>query len=153
MGLKLSNNAISQLASSITSAATTITLKAGDGSKFPTLSAGDYHPATLSKADGSVEIVKVTARSGDVLTVTRAQEATTALAFDANSLIELRLTADTVLSLPFQYQSKTVSANTTLDTNTEYVTGSGLRVINGVTLHIPITTKLEVKAFGSGKNL
>lgn len=153
MGLKLSNNAISQLASGITAGATSIALAAGTGSRFPTLGAGDYFPCTIAKPDGSVEIVKVTARSGDVLTVTRAQEGTTALAFDANSLIELRLTADTVLSLPFQYQSKTVSANTTLDTNTEYVTGSGLRVINGVTLHIPITTKLEVKAFGSGKNL
>lgn len=153
MALKLTNNAISQLASSITPAETSITLKAGAGSKFPTLGAGDYFPCTISKADGTFEIVRVTARSGDTLTVARAQEGTTALAFDANSLIELRLTADTVLSLPFQYQSKTVSANTTLDTNTEYVTGSGLRVINGVTLHIPITTKLEVKAFGSGKNL
>lgn len=153
MELKLSNNAISTLASGIAAGATSISLASGTGSKFPTLGAGDYFPATISKPDGSFEIVRVTARSGDTLTVTRAQEGTTALAFDANSLIELRLTADTVLSLPFQYQSKTVSANTTLNTNTEYVTGSGLRVINGVTLHIPITTKLEVKAFGSGKNL
>ena len=153
MGLKLANNAISTLASGITAASTSIALATGTGSKFPTLAAGDYFPATISKSDGTFEIVTVTARSGDTLTVTRAQEGTTALAFDANSLIELRLTADTFLSLPFQYQSKTVSANTTLDTNTEYVTGSGLRVINGVTLHIPITTKLEVKAFGSGKNL
>lgn len=152
MGLKLSNNAISTLASGITAASTSIALATGTGSKFPTLAAGDYFPATISNNSG-FEIVTVTARSGDTLTVTRAQEGTTALSFSAGNLIELRLTADTVLSLPFQYQSKTVSANTTLDTNTEYVTGSGLRVINGVTLHIPITTKLEVKAFGSGKNL
>lgn len=96
MGLKLSNNAISQLASSITPAETSITLKAGDGSNFPTLVAGDYFPATISKPNGTFEIVKCTARSGDTLTVTRAQESTTALAFDANSLIELRLTASTI---------------------------------------------------------
>lgn len=151
MGLKLSNNAISQLASSITPAETSITLKAGDGAKFPVLGAGDYHPATLSKADGSVEIVKVTARSGDVLTVTRAQEGTTALSFNAFSMIELRLTASAATSLKDAYESKTVSVNTTLDANTEYITGSGLRIANGVNLRIPATTKLEVKAFASGK--
>ena len=153
MGLKLSINAISQLASSITAAATSVTLKTGDGAKFPALGAGDYFQCTISKPDGTFEIVSVTARSGDTLTVTRAQEGTTATAFLVGSLVELRLTADTVLSLPFQYQSKTISSNTTLDANTEYVTGSGLRILNGVTLRIPVNTKLEVKAFGSGKNM
>lgn len=96
MALKLSNNAISSLASSITASDTSIALKAGDGAKFPTLGAGDYHPATISKPDGSLEIVRVTARSGDTLTVTRAQEGTTALSFAAGSIIEVRLTAATV---------------------------------------------------------
>jgi len=151
MGLKLTNNAISQLASSVTTADTSIALKTGDGSKFPTLVAGDYFPATISKPDGTFEIVKCTARSGDTLTVTRAQEGTTALAFTAGTLIELRLTAETTISLKDEYESKTVTSNTTLDANTEYVTGSGLRIANGVNLRIPATTKLEVKAFASGK--
>lgn len=96
MGLKLSNNAISTLASGITAASTSIALATGTGSKFPTLAAGDYFPATISNPDGTFEIVRVTARSGDTLTVTRAQEGTTALAFDAGTLIELRLTAGTI---------------------------------------------------------
>ena len=99
MGLKLANNAISYLASGIAAGDTSIALKAGDGSKFPTLAAGDYHPATISKADGTFEIVKVTARTSDTLTVTRAQEGTTAMAFAANCLIELRLTAQAIADI------------------------------------------------------
>lgn len=107
MALKLSNNAISFLASGITAGATSITLKTGDGAKFPALGAGDYFPATISKPDGTFEIVRVTARSGDTLTVTRAQEGTTALAFNANSLIEIRLTAATFTNNTFE-QSTTM---------------------------------------------
>ena len=95
MGLKLKNDAVSRLASGISSSATTITLTPGTGLLFPTLSTGDYFPATLIKSDGSREIVRVTARSTDVLTVIRAQEGTTALTFNANDRIELRLTAGT----------------------------------------------------------
>lgn len=153
MGLKLSNNAISTLASGITGASTSIALAAGDGSKFPTLGAGDYFPATISKPDGTLEIVRVTARSGDTLTVTRAQEGTTALAFDAGSLIELRLTAAIVEALENSYDKQTITANTVLDTNTEYVTGNGLRIVNGAILKIPNTTKLTVKNFDACKKL
>jgi hypothetical protein len=96
MALKLSNNAISSLLSAITADSTSIILKSGDGAKFPSLGAGDYFPATLSKSDGSLEVVRVTGRSGDTLTATRAQEGTTALSFSAGALIELRLTAATV---------------------------------------------------------
>lgn len=96
MGLKLKNDAISRLASGISSSATTIVLTPGAGLLFPTLSSGDYFPATIIKSDGSREIVRVTGRSTDVLTVVRAQEGTVALAFNANDRIELRLTAGTL---------------------------------------------------------
>ena len=95
--LKLSNNGLSTLAAGITSSDTSITLATGDGSKFPALSAGEWFMATLVKSTGTFEIVKVTARFGDVLTVTRAQEGTTASAFSAGDRIEHRLTAGTVM--------------------------------------------------------
>lgn len=98
MALKLKNNAVSRLASSITAASTSLSLTPGDGALFPALSAGDYFPATIVRAsDNAIEIVKVTARATDVLTVTRAQEGTTALAFSAGDRIELRMTAQTFL--------------------------------------------------------
>lgn len=96
MGLKLKNDAISRLASGISSSDTSITLTPGSGTSFPALSAGDYFPATIIKSDGSREIVRVTGRSSDVLTVVRAQEGTVAQTFNANDKIELRLTAGTL---------------------------------------------------------
>jgi len=83
MGLKLSNNAVSRLASGITNTETSISLTPGSGALFPALAVGDWFNATLLKADGTLEIVKVTARSVDLLTVTRAQESTTAKTFNA----------------------------------------------------------------------
>ncbi len=96
--LRLSNNAIGKLASSLSNAATSLTLATGEGARFPSLSAGQFYPATISRSsDGAVEIVKVTARSSDTLTITRAQEGTTALAFVVGDRVELRLTAATFL--------------------------------------------------------
>ena len=116
MALKLSNNAISSLLSAIPADSTSIILKSGDGAKFPSLGAGDYFPATLSKSDGSLEIVKVTGRSGDTLTATRGKEGTTALSFDANSLIEVRLTAATVAGINAWTQSIYVDPATGITT-------------------------------------
>lgn len=93
MGLKLANNATSRLSAGISPTDTTIVLLPGGGAAFPALGDGDYFPATIVKVDGTLEIVKVTARSADVLTVARAQENTTAKAFNAGDRIELRLTA------------------------------------------------------------
>lgn len=103
MGLKLANNALSRLSAGISPTDTTIVLVPGGGASFPTLGAGDYFPATIVKADGTLEIVKVTARAADVLTVARAQENTTAKSFNAGDRIELRLTAGTYEA---QFQSQ-----------------------------------------------
>lgn len=93
MGIKFANSAFATLASGINSSATSITLTTGQGARFPSLSAGDYFYATLIDTSNNLEIVKCTARSTDVLTVTRAQESTTARAFSTGDRIELRITA------------------------------------------------------------
>lgn len=72
------NNASSTLNGSITNVATSITLT--DGSAFPSPAGGGWFWLTLT--DGSaVEIVKVTARASNVLTVVRAQQGTSAAAW------------------------------------------------------------------------
>ena len=97
MTIKFSNNAISTLASGINNSATSITVASGDGAKFPSLTGSEYFRATLIDASNNLEIVKVTARSSDVLTVTRAQESTPARAFATGDRIELRITAQSLL--------------------------------------------------------
>tara|TARA_X000000950_G_scaffold1680_1_gene1850 strand:+ start:27493 stop:31980 length:4488 start_codon:yes stop_codon:yes gene_type:complete len=91
MGIKFSNLASTTLSSGISNIATTITV--ADGSLFPTLGSGDFFFATLDSPPDSVEIVKVTARSGNTLTVVRAQDGTAASTHPAGEIIALRVTA------------------------------------------------------------
>lgn len=93
MAVKFTNNASGTLASSITASATTITLTTGQGALFPSLASGEYFYATLVDSSNNIEIVKVTARAVDVLTVTRAQDNTAARAYAAADRLELRPTA------------------------------------------------------------
>lgn len=98
MAYKFANNAVSKLAGSLTNVATTFSVTATEGAKFPAISGGDHFMATLVKIVGSVvtqEIVKVTARTVDAFTVVRGQEGTTAVAFSAGDVVELRITRDT----------------------------------------------------------
>jgi len=95
------NLASSTLAASLAVGATTTTVATGDGEAlFPAIAggSGDYFRCLLfNKTTGETEFVTVTARSGDILTVTRATEsvgnaAATEYAFNAGDLIELRPT-------------------------------------------------------------
>jgi hypothetical protein len=90
MGVKVSNNAFGTLAAGINTTDTTITVDSGQGARFPTLGSGEYFFATLVDTSNNLEIVKVTARSTDSMTVVRAQDNTTAAAFSIGDRIELR---------------------------------------------------------------
>lgn len=92
MAIILANNATAKLAGAITTAATSITVQSGQGALFPAPTSPDWFPVTLIDASGNIEICKCTARSGDILTVVRAQEGTSAKAFAAGSRVSLRVT-------------------------------------------------------------
>lgn len=93
------NNALTTLASNITTSQTTIALTSGSGALFPNPGAGQFFPITLISATNNAvfEIVYCTARSGDTCTVIRAQEATTGKAFNAGDLAQNLITAGTIL--------------------------------------------------------
>jgi|13_taG_2_1085334.scaffolds.fasta_scaffold03557_4 hypothetical protein len=99
MSVKFSNNGHSTLAASLTNSATSITVASGHGARFPSLTGSEYFYATLIDSSNNLEIVKVTARSSDVLTVTRAQESTTARAYAIGDRIELRVTAQGLIDI------------------------------------------------------
>lgn len=70
------NNALSQLSGSLPQGGTTLVCSAGQGARFPSLAGGDFFYLTLYTKDAytneqNVEIVKVTARVGDVFTIVR----------------------------------------------------------------------------------
>lgn len=93
MGVKFSNNAAGTLNSGISGADTSLTLASGQGALFPSLGAGEFFFATLISGSGELEIIRVTGRSGDVLTIQRGQHGTTARAYNAGDKIELRVIA------------------------------------------------------------
>ena len=141
MTIKFTNNAISTLASGITNSATSITVASGDGSKFPTLTGSEYFRATLIDASNNLEIVKVTARSSDVLTVTRAQESTTARAFSSGDRIELRITAQSLLD------AATTLTSLVADLGTN---GNDINFADGNKANFGSDTDFVIKHDGSG---
>lgn len=93
MAAVTTNNAAGTLSAGINSAATSIVLTAGQGALFPSLSGGRIFYATLVDSSNNIEVVKVTARSTDTLTVVRGQDGTSARAFSSGDLCDLRPTA------------------------------------------------------------
>lgn len=106
MGIKLANNAVTALAAGIGTSDVTVSVYAGTGALFPALSAGDYFYAAIEDASNNYEIVKVTARAGDAMTIVRAQEGTAALSFPAGAAFDLRMTQQTF----FDYILETVGS-------------------------------------------
>lgn len=116
MSMKFKNNAGSKLAGILTSDATTITVLTGTGANFPSISSNkDYFHATIVGDNGDMEIVRVTAVSGDTLTVIRAQEGTTAKEWPVDTRIENRITAEFLNQVAtgdtIKFDQKTIKTN------------------------------------------
>lgn len=112
-----SNNAGSTLLASISNSALSLTIASGEGAKFPNPSGSDYFRATLlKKIDGSIEIVKVTARSGDTFTIVRDFESTGSYSFNAGDIVQLRPTAGMLALLQTEEKALAGSPNYNPDT-------------------------------------
>ena len=96
MGVQLTNNAASLVPAGLASDATALTVTTGDGVKFPVLGTGEYFYLTLVDVNNNIEIVQVTARTDDTMTIVRGQSGTVAIPFPANSRAELRVTVENV---------------------------------------------------------
>lgn len=143
---KFTNFAATTLASGISAGATSISLAAGTGALFPSLGAGEYFYAVmLDAATGTTkEVVKVTARSTDTLTVTRAQDNTSASAFIAGDKFELRLVAATMQNFAVLETSAVQALNAQMvggltTSQLALLTTSPVQALN-VTLHGGLTT-------------
>ena len=111
------NNAVSLLAVGINSTQTTLTVLPGHGALYPSPGANQFFAVTLENQAATVrEIVHVTARSGDTLTIVRGQEGTTALSWSAtannDTLVDHRVTADTLYRLANSYVNPDFTALT-----------------------------------------
>ena len=94
MPVLFSNNASTTLSAGINNSQTTIAIASSSG--FPSLGSGEYYYGTIANTNNTkVEVVKVTAGTTS-LTVTRAQDGTSAQAFDSGDNFQLRVTAATL---------------------------------------------------------
>ena len=143
MAVKFTNNARTTLAADITNSATTATVTSG--AVFPELNAGEYFYCTFDNGTNN-EIVKVTARSGNTLTIVRGVDNSTARAFVADDAAELRATAglltDIQENLAAKSANQTIYNATTASNATAYDIGidpgqesNAMVFLNGVMQH------------------
>jgi hypothetical protein len=93
--LLFANNASTTLSGPISTSSNSVGVSTGSGALFPSPVVGQYFVATIQSTTvpGQIEVVWVTARTGDTLTVVRAQEGTSAADFLAGDIFEMRPTA------------------------------------------------------------
>lgn len=92
MIMRFGNVGVGQLGQSITTIENTLLLLDGQGTQFPAVATGQYAVAVLQAA-GVWEVVHISAVAGDILSVVRGREGTTARNFPAGTTVELRVTA------------------------------------------------------------
>lgn len=139
------NNANSILAAPINTVATTLQVSAGTGALFPTPQVNQPFLMTLIDSATQLvnEIVLVTARVGDVMTVVRAQEGTTAKAWLGGDICANLVTAATVQNMEQIPQAQAAAHNWAQDTGgvNSYVAAYSPPItqrIQGMTLRIKI---------------
>lgn len=128
------NNAQSNLAGGITSSATTATLTSGTGALFPAPAANQAFKGTFTDAATGLvnEIVLATNVTADTVTIVRAQEGTTNVAWLAGDFFSNLVTAGTMDTFS---QVTRLSANMTL-----YISPTGSDATGNGTLASPWKT-------------
>lgn len=91
------NNAKSTLLLGISNSDLVLRVQAGHGARFPSINipSVEFFLLTL-ESSGIIEVVRVTARTGDLLTIERGQEGTTASPFPLGAQVQMRVTRDTL---------------------------------------------------------
>lgn len=146
------NNANTILAAPINTVATTLTVAAGTGVLFPTPNVNQptiNQPFLMTLLDAATqtvnEIVLCTQRVGDVFTIMRAQEGTTAKAWAGGDIVANLVTAGTVQNMEQIPQAQAAAHNWAQDTGgvNSYVGAYSPPItqrIQGMTLRIKIAS-------------
>ena len=156
MAQLFTDNAQSLLAADITSGALSLTVTAGHGDKFPAPTGDDYFMLTLASvsngAEVAWEIVKVTARSVDTLTIVRAQEGTSAVGWTAGDSLGLRVTAQFANDTATKFQGVEFDTTGVTTTTTLVVPDKPNATVATVDNALGDNTPLVVFAFGQSNH-
>lgn len=123
--------AFGELSAGISAVDTTLVLASGQGARFDTVPGGDhFYIAIIDENETSLydraEICKVTARSSDTLTITRAQDGTSAKAFPitgGNPVNKVRIVAGWNYQQLMDLVTETLTANYQLSSEKGAVNG------------------------------
>lgn len=119
--IKFHNKAYGNIAEEISASATTIPLISGQISSFSeNYETGDVMYMTLTNASSDVEVVRVTAISGDNLTVERGQDGTVAAIWPIGSSITQRIPSKALEAFKQKGVYSTVHVRPTSDLYPEY---------------------------------
>lgn len=92
---------------------TSLSVTAGQGALFPSLAAGEYFYGVFTNAARSTyEVVKVTARSGDGMTIVRAQDGTSAATWTTSDIFYLPQTRQAWAETSYAASSLAIGALT-----------------------------------------
>lgn len=117
---QFSNNSTTTLAAPITSGATSLAVVAGGGAQFPTLTGVETFTATLVSASNpnirEIVLVQGSPSADNFSPIVRAQEGTTALAWNAGDFFNLQNTAGDMAALAQADDVQRQAGNYALDT-------------------------------------
>lgn len=150
--LLFANNAVTTLAGNVLAADTTVTVASGTGDDFPSPGANEYFVCQFTDtATGNLyEIVNVTARVGDVFTVVRGQEGTTALNWLSGDIFANTWTAGQAEAMLQQGESQAQGGNYGVDSGTAdayYVALSP--AVTTYTAGLPVRVKISNTSTGA----
>lgn len=139
-----SNNGSAFLAASISDSDLTIQVQNGFGGLYPNPGADEYFLVTLENEDGDIEIVMVTSRATDLLTVPpggRGQEGTSAQSWtNGQARVECRITGGTLEQF-IQRTGDAMEGNLDMDGNElqdAILTGTGTQILAGEIVNVPL---------------
>ncbi len=119
-----SNGASALIVANVSTTDTVIQVENGLGGAFPNPSVGETSRLVIERQDGLFEVVLLTSKTADLLTVTRAQEGTTALAYTAQ---QARIEARVTKGLLENFLQKTGGTMTgALNMNNQALTGAAI---------------------------
>jgi len=154
------NLAISTVTTATGAAGTTLGVTAGEGARFPAVPfQATVWPFDQAPTPANAEVVRVTARTTDSLTITRAQEGTTARAIVVGDLIAATITAKSLTDIesgtnfPLITTPGAISAGGHLSGAADVVfTTPGTHIIRTSSLDGADADVLQVTASGAGAN-
>lgn len=139
-----SNNGSALLAASISDSDLIIQVQNGFGALYPNPGADEFCLVTLENSDGDIEIVKVTSRASDLLTVPpggRGQEGTSAQSWtNGQARVECRITQGTLEAF-IQRAGDAMEGDLDMDENevqNAILTGANTQILAGEIVDVPL---------------